>query len=77
MLLGDIGETALLAARRELDRAELTLFRPIKVMLASPERTAEAIWGRFAKSHLTNWLSRAKPRARGGASAESLSTGRP
>ena len=49
MLLGDIGQTALLAARRELDRAELTLFRPIKVMLASPEPTAEAIWGRFAK----------------------------
>jgi DNA ligase-1 len=48
MLLGDIGQTALLAARRELDRAELTLFRPIKVMLASPEPTAEAIWKRFA-----------------------------
>jgi DNA ligase-1 len=47
MLLGDIGQTALLAARRELDRAELTLFRPIKVMLASPEPTAEAIWKRF------------------------------
>jgi ATP-dependent DNA ligase I len=49
MLLGDIGQTALLAARHELDRAELTLFRPIKVMLASPESTAEAIWDRFAK----------------------------
>jgi len=49
MLLGDIGQTALLAARRELDRAELTLFRPIKVMLASPEATAEAIWDRFAQ----------------------------
>ncbi len=48
MLLGDIGQTALLAARRELDRAELNLFRPIKVMLASPEATAEAIWERFA-----------------------------
>ena len=50
MLLGDIGQTALLARRRELDRAELTLFRPIKVMLASPEPTAEAIWARFAES---------------------------
>ena len=48
MLLGDIGRTALLALRRELDRAELTLFRPIKVMLASPEPSAEAIWTRFA-----------------------------
>ncbi len=52
MLLGDIGQTALLAARRELDQAELTLFRPIKSMLASPEPTAEAIWARFAnESH--------------------------
>jgi DNA ligase-1 len=48
MLLGDVGQTALLASSRELDRAELTLFRPIKVMLASPEPTAEAIWARFA-----------------------------
>ena len=48
MLLGDIGETTRLAARRELERAELTLFRPIKCMLASPEPTAEAIWSRFA-----------------------------
>lgn len=47
MLLGDIGQTALLAARGELARAELTLFRPIKCMLASPEPTAEAIWERF------------------------------
>ncbi len=48
MLLGDIGQTALLASRQELARAELTLFRPIKCMLASPEPTAEAIWSRFA-----------------------------
>jgi DNA ligase-1 len=48
MLLGDIGETALLARRGELQRAELSLFRPIKCMLASPEPTAEAIWARFA-----------------------------
>ncbi len=47
MLLGDIGQTALLASRRELERAELTLFRPIKCMLASPEPTAEAVWARF------------------------------
>jgi DNA ligase-1 len=47
MLLGDIGRTALLARRGELDRAELSLFRPIKCMLASPEPSAEAIWARF------------------------------
>ena len=48
MLLGDIGETALLALKGELQRAELSLFRPIKCMLASPEPTAEAIWARFS-----------------------------
>jgi DNA ligase-1 len=41
----------------ELQRAELSLFRPIKCMLASPEPTAEAIWARFAneshESHTT------------------------
>lgn len=48
MLLGDIGETALLASNRELHRAEISLFRPVKSMLASPEPTAESIWARFA-----------------------------
>jgi DNA ligase 1 len=47
MLLGDIGATAVLASRNELNRAELSIFRPIKSMLASPEPTAEAIWSRF------------------------------
>src|SRR5947199_5072082 len=47
MLLGDIGATASLASRNELDRAELSVFRPIKCMLATPEPTAEAIWERF------------------------------
>jgi DNA ligase-1 len=48
MLLGDIGATALLASQNELHRAELSIFRPIKCMLATPEPTAEAIWARFA-----------------------------
>jgi DNA ligase-1 len=48
MLLGDIGQVAVLASRHELHRAELTLFRPIKCMLASPEPNAEAIWARLA-----------------------------
>ena len=47
MLLGDIGKTATLASRNELQRAELSIFRAIKSMLASPEPTAEAIWARF------------------------------
>ncbi len=49
MLLGDIGQSATLAARGALAEAELALFRPIKSMLASPEPTAEAIWARFAE----------------------------
>ena len=48
MLLGDVGATALLASQKQLDRAELSIFRPIKCMLATPEPTAEAIWERFS-----------------------------
>jgi DNA ligase 1 len=54
MLLGDIGQTALLASRNELARAELSLFRPIKCMLATPEPTAEAVWERFAEAATTS-----------------------
>ena len=52
MLLGDIGQTALLASRNDLERAELSLFRPIKSMLASPEPTADAIWERFSNEKI-------------------------
>ena len=48
MLLGDLGATAVLASKNQLQTAELSLFRPIKSMLASPEPTAEAIWERFS-----------------------------
>jgi DNA ligase 1 len=54
MLLGDIGQTALLASGNELHRAELSIFRPIKCMLATPEPTAEAVWERFAEVAGTN-----------------------
>jgi len=50
MLLGYIGQTALLGSRNELHRAELSIFRPIKCMLATPEPTAEAVWERFAEA---------------------------
>jgi DNA ligase-1 len=52
MLLGDLGATAVLASKGELQRAELSLFRPIKSMLASPEPTAEAIWERFSNASI-------------------------
>src|SRR2546423_12645405 len=60
MLLGDIGRTAVLAKNNELHWAELSLFRPIKCMLASPEPTAEAIWKRFVDVAAT--VSAAEPK---------------
>jgi ATP-dependent DNA ligase I len=36
MLTGDIGETALLARRRQLETARMRLFHPIRFMLATP-----------------------------------------
>ena len=49
LLLGDIGETAQLAQRKELASARLVPFRPMKFMLASPEETAAGIWDRFVQ----------------------------
>src|SRR6184192_387953 len=51
MLLGDIGYTAVLTKNNDLHRAELSIFRPIKCMLATPEPTAEAVWERFVKGN--------------------------
>jgi DNA ligase-1 len=48
LLLGDIGETAKLAAEGRLAEAAITPFRPIKFMLASPEETAAGVWKRMA-----------------------------
>ncbi|MEO7908591.1 MAG: ATP-dependent DNA ligase [Roseiflexaceae bacterium] len=43
MLLGDIGETALLARHGQLDQAHMRLFHPLKFMLASPIQSPEEI----------------------------------
>lgn len=51
MLLGDLGKVARLARSGDLGKAELTLFQPIKSMLASPELTAEDIWARHEELH--------------------------
>jgi DNA ligase-1 len=72
MLLGDVGATAQLASRGELDRAELSLFQPIKCMLASPEPTAEAVWARFVEEHQSG--SSSDGAAGAGAAATSAST---
>lgn len=56
MLLGDIGQAAVLAKNHALQDARPTPHVPIKVMLASPEETAEAIWERLAADAATFWL---------------------
>jgi DNA ligase-1 len=49
MLAGDTGSAAVLAQRGALHEAQPALFAPIKVMLASPEESAEDIWERLAQ----------------------------
>jgi DNA ligase-1 len=44
MMLGDIGETAVLAKRGELDKITLAMFRPVKFMLATPADTEDEIF---------------------------------
>ena len=53
MLLGNIGQTALLASQKKLHEAELSMFRPIKCMLATPEPSADAVWNRFVEGSST------------------------
>jgi ATP-dependent DNA ligase len=47
MLIGDIGETAILARRGTLETAALRLFHPLKFMLASPAEDAQEILTRL------------------------------
>jgi DNA ligase-1 len=47
MLTGDVGEVAVLAAEDRLAEARLTLFRPLKFMLASPAEDAAEILARL------------------------------
>lgn len=55
MLLGNIGRAALLARQNRLEEAELTLFQPVRCMLASPEPDSAAVWQRLGKRG-TVWL---------------------
>jgi DNA ligase-1 len=50
LLLGDIGETAVLASENRLREAKVVPFRPIKFMLASPEPSAAAVCQRLQSS---------------------------
>lgn len=47
LLVGDISETAMLAAEKRLHEAGMVPFRPVKFMLASPEETAADVWSRM------------------------------
>ena len=47
LLLGNIGETALLARQNQLASASVIPFRSVKFMLASPEATSADIWQRI------------------------------
>lgn len=51
MLGGDIGRAAVLAREGRLHEASPQPFVPVKVMLASPEETAAAIWQRLATAN--------------------------
>src|SRR5580704_8795507 len=61
MLTGDIGETAQLAQTNRLSTANLTLFRPVKSMLAIPEPSAETVWNRV-QSEFTAQTALAEPK---------------
>lgn len=57
MLLGDLGEAAMRAQSGTLGTVNLTPFRPVRAMLASPEPTAETIWNRMARGdHPSVWV---------------------
>ncbi|GEP45767.1 ATP-dependent DNA ligase [Brevifollis gellanilyticus] len=49
MLCGDIGRAASLAKAGNLEEAKPRVFVPIKMMLASPEETANGIWVRMTE----------------------------
>jgi DNA ligase-1 len=51
LLVGNIGETAVLASHRQLPAVTLLPFRAVKYMLASPEETAADIWRRVRDLH--------------------------
>ena len=51
LLVGNIGETAVLALHRQLPAVTLLPFRPVKYMLASPEETGADIWKRVRDWH--------------------------
>lgn len=72
MLVGELGETARLAALGELDSAGLTVFQPIKPMLASPrarcgcdlESSCSRSGGNAFRSRRSRWNRLSRDRCR-------------
>ncbi len=56
MLTGDLSQVVILTQENRLSDAGIQLFHPVKVMLASPEPTAEAIWERFGPAAIDGVL---------------------
>lgn len=56
LLLGDLGEVALMAKERTLNEAEAAWFTPLKVMLASPEESAGDLISRLGGKGAPLWL---------------------
>jgi DNA ligase 1 len=56
MLLGDAGALAVAAKRRELGRAELRVFHPVKCMLAGSEPDGAALWERLSGESHAVWV---------------------
>ena len=61
LLVGNIGETAVLAQHNQLPAVTLIPFRPVKYMLASPEETAADIWRRVEDWHASPAPATAPP----------------
>ncbi|MBX7157460.1 MAG: ATP-dependent DNA ligase [Verrucomicrobiae bacterium] len=55
MLTGDIAHVAQLTQQKRLHEVEITPFRPVQVMLASPEPTSEAIFERLGANGLVEY----------------------
>jgi DNA ligase-1 len=47
LITGDIGETAVRCKHKQFDTSELTLFQPVRFMLASPVETPEEVFQRM------------------------------
>jgi DNA ligase-1 len=50
LISGDIGETAVRCKHKQFDTSELTLFQPVRFMLASPVETPEEVFQRMGAS---------------------------